>query len=89
MLAAIAAIRRRNPLATVVAIPVASRDAIERLAMEVDEVIALATPADFTAVGNYYADFHQLEDYEVISLLGNIPPAELAPYTASPSRKPR
>jgi putative phosphoribosyl transferase len=89
MLAAVAAIRRRNPLATVVAIPVASRDAIEHLAMEVDEVIALATPADFTAVGNYYADFHQLEDAEVISLLGDAPPADLAPYAPSSSRRPR
>lgn len=89
MLAAIAAIRRRSPLATVVAVPVASRDAIEHLAMEVEEVIALAIPADFTAVGNYYTDFHQLEDSEVISLLGDVPPAELAPHVARPWRRPR
>lgn len=89
MLAAIAAIRRRSPLATVVAVPVASRDAIENLAMEVEEVIALAIPADFTAVGNYYTDFHQLEDSEVISLLGDVPTAELAPHVARPWRRPR
>jgi predicted phosphoribosyltransferase len=39
------------------------------LRQEVDELICLAEPAGFGAVGRFYIDFHQLEDAEVVDLL--------------------
>lgn len=71
MKAAIAAVRRRGPKRVVVAAPVASADAATELAALADEIVILATPANFRAVGLYYEDFHQLEDAEVVRLLGD------------------
>lgn len=69
MKAAIAAVRRRTPERIVVAVPVAAPDTAAELASLADDVVCLATPARFGAVGLYYRDFHQLEDDEVIALL--------------------
>lgn len=71
MKVAIAAIRRRTPLAVVVAVPIASRDAAQDVSMDADQVICLAMPTPFVAVGSYYDDFHQLEDAEVVALLAS------------------
>ncbi|MGH8176385.1 MAG: phosphoribosyltransferase [Steroidobacter sp.] len=57
------------PERTVLAVPVAPPDTLARLAAEVDEVICLATPQEFRAVGVYYSDFTQTSDEEVIELL--------------------
>lgn len=67
--AAITAVRRRNPLRIIVAVPVASREAIEDLQGVVEEVICLMIPPRFGAVGYYYDDFHQVLDDEVVTLL--------------------
>lgn len=69
MLAAVHATKRRGPRRIVLAVPVASSDALARLRREVDEVVCLETPRDFFAVGQFYHQFHQLRDSEVISLL--------------------
>ena len=69
MRAAIAAVRQRGPRRIIVAIPVAARDVVRTLRELVEDVACLATPDGFHAVGNYYEDFHQLSDAEVISLL--------------------
>ncbi len=69
MKAAIAAVRRRAPKRVVVAVPVASPETATELAALADEVVVLAAPANFRAVGLYYEDFHQLEDAEVVHLL--------------------
>lgn len=69
MRAAIAAVRRRTPMRIVVAVPVAARETVRELAELVDEVVCLAAPARFGAVGYFYEDFHQLGDDEVVSLL--------------------
>lgn len=89
MRAAIAAIRRRNPLAIVVAIPVASREVVQDMAAEADHVICLAAPADFGAVGYYYDDFHQLEDDEVIALLAGARGEGVASETQNRARTPQ
>jgi predicted phosphoribosyltransferase len=70
MRAAIHDTRRHKPARIVVAIPVAPKDTTERLAREVDEVVALDV-SDFYlgAVGAYYDDFPQLTDDEVVRLL--------------------
>lgn len=53
----------------VLAVPVAPNDALEELTDEVDEVICLSSPSPFVAVGAHYAEFGQLTDADVISLL--------------------
>jgi putative phosphoribosyl transferase len=69
MKAAIAAVRRREPTRVIVAVPVASPDAATELAALADDIIVLAAPSNFRAVGLYYQDFHQLDDAEVVRLL--------------------
>jgi putative phosphoribosyl transferase len=69
--AAITAVRRRNPLRIVVAVPVASRETVEELETVVEEVICLMIPQRFGAVGYHYDDFHQVRDDEVVALLAN------------------
>ena len=69
MLAALRATRRRGPARLVLAVPVASPDALRRLRREADETVCLDTPADFFAVGQFYGAFPQLRDGEVIKLL--------------------
>jgi putative phosphoribosyl transferase len=53
----------------VLAVPVAPADTLETLSSEADEVICLATPDPFFAVGEHYADFAQTTDQEVVNLL--------------------
>jgi predicted phosphoribosyltransferase len=53
----------------VVAAPVASTDAIERVEREADEVIVLHAPYGFMAVGEWYVDFGQTQDDDVVDFL--------------------
>ena len=69
MEAALHAIRRTNPKHLMLAVPVAPPDTIERLRPEVDEVVCLATPRLFHAIGSFYEDFRQVTDEEVVELL--------------------
>ena len=61
--------RARNAARVVLAIPVAPRHAIAELARVADEVVCLETPEPFFAVGEFYADFSQTSDEEVVDLL--------------------
>lgn len=67
--AALRALRRRGPRRLVLAVPVAPPDVVEAMRREADEVVCLATPEPFVAVGLHYADFDQTTDEEVIELL--------------------
>ncbi|MDP2308481.1 MAG: phosphoribosyltransferase family protein, partial [Pseudomonadota bacterium] len=67
--AALRDLRRRGPARLVLATPVSAQDARHSLLAEADEVICLETPAWFHAIGEWYGDFHQLEDEDVIELL--------------------
>lgn len=69
MRAALTALRQAGAKSLMVAVPVAPSDTVAQLRSEVDEVICLAQPSDFNAIGTYYDDFHQLGDDEVIALL--------------------
>jgi putative phosphoribosyl transferase len=69
MLAAIAALRQRGPARIVVAVPAAARQTCTRIAREVDEIICLAMPDPFLAVGHWYHSFSQTTDDEVRDLL--------------------
>lgn len=69
MRAAVAAVRRQEPAAVFVAVPVGSALTCARLADEVDDVICLTTPAEFRAVGQAYGDFSPTGDAEVRAAL--------------------
>jgi putative phosphoribosyl transferase len=69
MQAALRATRKQNPARLVLAVPVAPPDTIHRLAAEADEVVCLDQPRLFMAVGQFYRQFGQLEDREVLDLL--------------------
>jgi predicted phosphoribosyltransferase len=51
-------------------VPVAPPDTIERLRGEVDEIVCLSTPEAFLAIGEFYVNFDQLSDEQVVDLLG-------------------
>lgn len=67
--AAIQAVRARHPERIVVALGVAPRDTFQQLGREADEVVALAVPELFFAVGEWYRHFDQVSDEEVQRLL--------------------
>ena len=69
MEAAVQATRRAHPRRLVLAVPVAPPETIAALRPQVDEVVCLATPRLFAAIGAFYEDFRQLDDREVIDLL--------------------
>lgn len=69
MRAAIIALRRRDPARIVVAVPVASVDAVAELRTLADDVVCAATPEPFYAVGLWYDDFSQTSDEQVRQLL--------------------
>jgi putative phosphoribosyl transferase len=73
MRAALHATRRAGPKRLVLATPVAPPDTIERLRPEADEVVCLATPELFLAIGSFYRDFRQVRDEEVVELLRQAP----------------
>ncbi len=76
MVAALRAVRALAPDRLVAAVPVAPPDGIARLAREADEVVCLAAPPVFYAVGQFYEDFTQVDDSEVVRLLAARPPLE-------------
>lgn len=64
-------IKEQNPKSLIVAVPVAPRDAIQKLENEVgvDQVVVLETPESFGAVGAFYEDFSQVSDDEVLRIM--------------------
>lgn len=67
--AAVHSARRQNVRRIIVAAPVASTSAVERLRRIADAVEVLLVDKDFQAVGEYYSKFSQTTDEEVVSLL--------------------
>ncbi len=67
--AAVAVLRSLGARRVVLAIPVASREAVADLEGEVDRIVVVATPPDFRALGVWYADFGATSDDEVVHLL--------------------
>jgi putative phosphoribosyl transferase len=61
--------RAQGATRVVLAVPVAPPSACSALAAAADEVICLETPAHFLAIGEWYQDFSQTSDREVVSLL--------------------
>ncbi|NLF31158.1 MAG: phosphoribosyltransferase [Planctomycetes bacterium] len=67
--AAVQALRHMHPARIVLAVPVAPPDTVAHLGRDVDELVCLAAPPDFQAVGRWYQYFDQISDEEVLDLL--------------------
>ena len=62
-------IKSKKPKKLILAVPVAPRNALNKLKPLADKLFCLSQPVDFHAVGQYYQKFDQVEDYEVIDYL--------------------
>lgn len=69
MRASIKGLKAQDAGRIVVAVPVSPPDTLEEIKSEVDEVVCLDTPEYFAAVGQFYEDFGQTEDDEVVEYL--------------------
>ena len=69
MIAALHAVRAKNPSRLVCAVPVAAPESLAKVKPHADEVVCLDAPWGFHAVGQFYRSFPQVEDEEVIALL--------------------
>ena len=67
--ASVATARQGNPRRVIGAIPVGPRSTVEEARKLVDQLIVLRIPDPFYAVGNFYRDFEQVEDREVLQYL--------------------
>ena len=71
--AALRAVRARGVTRPMLAVPVAAAAAVEAIEKENGEVVTLVTPRRFRSVGEWYTDFGQLTDADVLTLLAAIP----------------
>jgi predicted phosphoribosyltransferase len=69
MISALHSLRAKSTAKLICAVPVAPPETIEKVAGYCDEVVCLETPFDFRAVGQFYREFPQVEDEEVMALL--------------------
>ena len=73
MRAALQAARSQGPRKLIVAVPVGPASTIAELRAEADEVVCLDVRTAFDSIGLYYADFTQVSDEEVTSILAEFP----------------
>jgi predicted phosphoribosyltransferase len=66
--------RAHGAVRVVLAVPVAPRETVSALQAECDDVVALASPEQFYAVGEWYDDFSPTADIDVVELLRNAQP---------------
>jgi len=71
MIAALHSLRRREPRKLICAIPVSSSAALSRVRPLADEVVCLHVPLDLHSIGQYYKDFSEVTDSEVMALLAS------------------
>jgi len=69
MRAAAQAVRQRNPARVIVAVPVGAPDTCGEIAAVADDVICVRRPEPFSAVGQWYVDFEQTTDEQVMELI--------------------
>lgn len=72
MISAVEHLKRHGAARIVVAVPVSPPETARLLRARADEVVTLAEPKDFFAVGAFYDDFSQTSDAEVIALLSEL-----------------
>jgi len=71
MISALHGLRSRKPARLICAIPVSPPETLRKIHSLADQVVCLDTPDNFRAVGQFYVDFPQVEDEEVIRVLQN------------------
>lgn len=69
MISALHGLRSRNPAKLICAVPVAPPSTLTKVSEFADEVVCIESPSDFQAVGQFYINFPQVEDDEVIEVL--------------------
>jgi predicted phosphoribosyltransferase len=69
MIAALRVARPQKPRELLMAVPVAPPDRLEEIRHCCDEVVCLLSPEEFWAVGQFYQNFRQVEDEEVVEIL--------------------
>lgn len=69
LLGTVNVLRKSNPGKIIIGVPVASKNAVDKLSKEVDEVVAVLIPEQFYGVGAFYEDFEQVSDEEVLHYL--------------------
>ena len=65
-------LRKSKPAKIVIGVPVASRNAMQKLSKEVDEIVAVLIPEEFHGVGAFYENFEQVSDKEVMFYLDKL-----------------
>jgi putative phosphoribosyl transferase len=79
--AALRATRMRGPSRLAFAVPVASTDALAALRGDAQDIVCLEDYRRFGAVGQFYQDFAQVTDQQVIATLARFPPSALTVKT--------
>jgi predicted phosphoribosyltransferase len=69
MIAALRAVREKKPARLIAAVAVAPPITVGRMSEEADEVVCLMKPVDFYAVGQFFEDFAQVSDEQVVAIL--------------------
>jgi predicted phosphoribosyltransferase len=69
ILASIEMLRQQHPKKIIVAVPVIAADSVKKISNETDELVCIYEPKHFGSVGNYYNNFEQVSDEEVIRKL--------------------
>jgi putative phosphoribosyl transferase len=70
MIAALHSVRGQNPAKLIAAVAVAPFSTLERIRKHTDEVVCLDVPSEFYAVGEFFEDFSQVTNEDVITILG-------------------
>lgn len=65
-------VRRQQPKKIILAVPVAPAEVVENMQKKVDELVCLIPAEEFYAVGQFYLDFSQTEDAQVLTALQNL-----------------
>jgi predicted phosphoribosyltransferase len=87
MIAAVRALRAAGAASIVVAVPVGPPDTCRQIAALCERLVCLEKPAWFTAVGQWYGDFGQTEDDEVVALLDASARDQVAARGSTPGAK--
>jgi putative phosphoribosyl transferase len=75
MIAALQTIKTQDPREVIVAVPVGSPERLAEVRRWCDDVVCLLAPEAFYAIGQFYEDFTQVEDEQVLDLLRQAMPA--------------
>jgi predicted phosphoribosyltransferase len=83
MIAALRAVRARQPAELIAAAGVASPEALQRISVEADQVVCLETPPVLYAIGYHFRDFSPVTDDDVVAVLRDAPTARAAARAGS------